>query len=239
MLLWKQQNGWRLICSISPFCLAEAMKDLPPILPAMLMNWAQSPAPIPNTSLQGVLFLYPQLLFLAQVTEVVDGKGRWQTHAPAEIGIFCCNESPYWLAIDLNSTIYNIYSDLWIYIFGLAKSKVGISIVKYKQLTWLSLSSMICVSCLFIALMKWAHHLLIPLTIVIEMMLIFKSKIQKNNLKMNLNCINFNFKGLIILKDVILSIFCNNQVVLLTLIKRRFIERFNCDQIQNIGFNLL
>ena len=140
---------------------------------------------------------------------------------------------------DLNSTIYNIYLCLWIYIFGLAKGKVGISIVKYKQFTWLSLSSIICESCLFIALTKWAHHLLIPLTIVIEMMLIFKSKIQKNNLKMNLNCINFNFKGLIILKDVILSIFCNNQVVLLTLIKRRLIERFNCDQIQNIGFNLL
>ena len=50
------------------------MKDLPPILPAMLMNWAQSPAPIPNTSLRGVLFLYPQLLFLAQVTEIDEVK---------------------------------------------------------------------------------------------------------------------------------------------------------------------
>ena len=45
------RKWWGLTSSISPFHLAEAMKDLPPIFPVMLMNWAQNAAPLPNTSL--------------------------------------------------------------------------------------------------------------------------------------------------------------------------------------------
>lgn len=57
-----------ITCSISPFCLAEAMKDLAPTLPAMLMNWDHNDTPIPNTTLRGI-FLHRKALLLIKILD--------------------------------------------------------------------------------------------------------------------------------------------------------------------------